>query len=53
MKVVVFLSVLIFILLGKWNTMNSSDVYNENWFHGKINREEVILGFGKRTLYKY
>jgi len=25
----------------KWNTMNSIDVYKENWFHGKISREEA------------
>lgn len=28
-------------LLGKWNTMKTSDVYKEKWFHGKISREEV------------
>jgi hypothetical protein len=32
-----------FYLLGKWNTMNSSDIDKENWFHGKITREEVSL----------
>ncbi|CAF0931299.1 unnamed protein product [Adineta steineri] len=25
----------------KWNTMNSSDVYKEDWFHGKISREDA------------
>jgi len=26
---------------GKWNTMKTSDVYKEKWFHGKISREEA------------
>ncbi|CAF0962217.1 unnamed protein product [Adineta steineri] len=28
---------------GKWNTMNSPDVYKEKWFHGKIGRDEAEL----------
>lgn len=27
--------------LGQWDTMNSPDVYNEKWFHGKISRDDV------------
>jgi hypothetical protein len=38
-----FFFILIFILLGKSNTKNSSDVYKESWFHGKISREDVII----------
>jgi hypothetical protein len=38
-----FFCILTFILLGKWNPINSSDVYKENWFHGKISREEVRI----------
>ncbi|CAF4601478.1 unnamed protein product [Rotaria sp. Silwood1] len=26
---------------GRWNTVKDSDVYKENWFHGKISREEA------------
>ncbi len=29
--------------LGKWNPMNSQDVYKEKWFHGKIGRDEVSM----------
>ncbi|CAF3480703.1 unnamed protein product [Rotaria sordida] len=26
---------------GRWDIMNNLDVYKENWFHGKISREEA------------
>ncbi|CAF4550716.1 unnamed protein product [Rotaria socialis] len=28
---------------GNWNTTNSSDVYKERWFHGKISRDDAEL----------
>jgi hypothetical protein len=35
--------VTLFYHLGKWNPMNSQDVYKEKWFHGKIGRDEVNM----------
>ena len=38
-------------LSGKWKATNNLNVYQEDWFHGKMSREEVISLITKVLLF--